>query len=894
MLEPETPPPWMDRKRVQYLALAVIVLFAAVLRLYDLKNLPAGLFCDEAAMGYNAYAIGTTGIDENGASWPLFIWSFGGYKNPTYIYPAALPIRFLGLDEFTTRLPAALYGTGTVVAIFFLGRALFTPWVGLFAAALLTICPWHLHFSRIAFELISFPFLFITGLTLLARYTQGRRTLPAAMFFFSLCLYAYAIAAVFVPLFLLGFSLLYVPTLLRRWGQTILALLVIAATVAPIGVFYYRHPQGTSYAQHTTWVRWDQPVRPQLETFRKNYLEFFSQSFLFQRGDPIARHAVRGNGFGELLPFFAPLILLGAALMAVWPDRFSKLLLWWLAVYPVGPSLMTEIPTATRSMIGAPAFCFLAAIAVAAVLRAAGWLLRWRPLALTVQTAAVAAGVVLYVAPQFQRYWHEYTVEYPKYSAPSAGGFQYGFRELISVMDPLRSQYKTLLISTTDGNQNQIFPMFYRHIDPREWIRSHDPGYLILDPAEYRRYSLDQGALYAVKRSDLDMFSDYTIKHTVVAPGGQEEFFIADIRQRKQYLTDWLVLGVFSNRNGQGVRRDFIDLQHIKREKYQGLIGDVIWRKMMPQFIRVDLNSLFAGADPASPGNPEYVCAYALETITAPAPQSAFLELSGSDDFAQVWLNGQMLTPGPMLLGGAAVRRPVDLARGSNLLVIKSCESIGSWYFTARITDAAGRDVPGLRADADLPREEAPAPVVVKPPGEAVQLVEGFASIVRFLHTDKRYADYRGGTESWWAYGRDTDGEVVWLSARLPEKRTSTLAFTASMGEEAGEGELWINGQYALTFNLGVSLPTNTWQRGAYQLSFVAKGMAGGNSGYFLLTVPAEAVTPGQPLEMRVTFAGGSGSTWFMMKNYADTITHEGLTPESVVADVRETWKSVR
>src|SRR2546427_598864 len=83
------------------------------------------------------------------------------------------------------------------------------------AGLFLALCPWHVHFSRIAFELISFPFLFVIGLTLLVRYTQGQRRLARAMFFLALCVYAYQVANLFLLLFMSGFSLLYLPDLLR-------------------------------------------------------------------------------------------------------------------------------------------------------------------------------------------------------------------------------------------------------------------------------------------------------------------------------------------------------------------------------------------------------------------------------------------------------------------------------------------------------------------------------------------------------------------------------------------------------------------------------------------------------------------------------------------------------
>src|SRR5215470_2327577 len=287
-----------DRRR-QWLACAAVVLLAAVLRIYDLGDVPAGLYCDEAGNGYNAYALGTAGIDENGIHWPLYVWSFGtAYKNPAFIYAAILPVKLLGLSEFSVRLTAALFGIATVAAMFCLARALFGPWVGCWAALFLALCPWHLHFSRIAFELIVFPFFFVVGAVLLVRFTQGRRTLPAALGFFAACVYAYAPAALFVPLFLLGFALLYLVDLLRHWRQLLLTVLVAAAVLAPAAVFFNRQSTtGTVYFRRTTFLEPAQPWRPQLERFADNYRQFFSPRFLVHEGDPIFRHAVRG--FGE-------------------------------------------------------------------------------------------------------------------------------------------------------------------------------------------------------------------------------------------------------------------------------------------------------------------------------------------------------------------------------------------------------------------------------------------------------------------------------------------------------------------------------------------------------------------------------------------------------------------
>lgn len=881
----------MQRPTVQRLSLLAVVILATVLRVYQLKDLPAGLFCDEAGLGFNAHTIANAGTDENGNHFPLFFWSFGvSYKNPVYIYAAAIPVKLLGLDEFSIRLTSALFGIGTVIGIFFLGRALFSPWVGLFSAVFLTLCPWHVHFSRIAFELISFPFLFVIGATFLVRFTQGQRRLARAMFFFGLCVYAYQIANLFVPLFLLGFGILYLPDLLRRWRESLLAFVVLAATLAPAGIFHYRHQQlSTQYFHNTTTLRPGEPIWPQAQRLILYYQEFFSRSFLLENGDPIGRHAVRG--FGELLPVSIPFAILGAIVALFRRERASKLVLWWLACYPVAASLMTEIPSASRGIIGAPAFCLLAGIGLAAALRGLGWLAHWRPLALTVQTAALAA-VGYLTTIEMTAYLHAYFVDYPKYSAPTYGGFQYGYRDVIQYMEGQRQNYDLLGLTAVEVNQPQVFPLFYNHPDPHQWNAHHDIGYMILDPAEYSRYSMNQRVLYALRPSDLDLFSDYTIKKSVVAPGGQTEFVIAEVRARKRFLTNWLVLGLFVNDNGEGVQKEFIDVNHLTKDRYRGSFADIYWRQINPQFVRVDLNRFFATADPRNPGNPEHVCAYAAMTVSSPTAQGAFLELSGSDDLMQAWLNGRSLTPFAIMLDVAPKRRPIELRAGDNLLVLKSCENVGGWDFTARITDADGTDLPNITPSSEFPANAVPAAAPAPPPGADVQLLDGFDSIITFKHTADARPEYRGTSLSWWAQLGDQPSELVWRTAPCPEKKRTVFAWTSSLSNESGEADLYVNGTYALTFAMNDAPGIKNWERGPYHMTFVSKASVAGNSGIALLDVPAEQITPGQPVELRVMPVRGKAEAWVMIQNYHDTIDHEHLTPELASETIRGVWQS--
>ncbi|MBI4516885.1 MAG: hypothetical protein HY699_13830 [Deltaproteobacteria bacterium] len=878
-------------RRTAKVALLAIVVLAGVLRVYNLRDLPAGLYCDEAGLGYNAYSLWQTGRDENGTRFPLFVWSFGvSYKNPVYIYSAIVPIALLGLDEFSLRLTSVAFGLGTIVAVFFLCRALFSVGVGLLAALLLALCPWHLHFSRIAFELISFPFLFTIGATLLVRYTQGRRTLPAAFFFFAACPYTYAISNLFVPLFVVGFGLLYLKDLLwQRWRQTLLALVVMLATVAPLIQFNLAHrAQTQQYFRNTTFLEPDMTAQEAGNRFVANYRQFFSNRFLFTEGDEIVRHAVRGHG--ELYPAFLPLLLLGGAVALLRRDRASKLILLWLVLYPCGASLMTEIPSASRGFIGVVPLCILAALGAGSVLWAIAWAIRYRPVALALQGAALAAGAYVLI-PQVQRYLHLYFNEYVRYSAPTYGGFQYGYRDMIRYMESERGNYAQLLMTATEVNQPQVFALFYRPLDPSQHHRGTDLGYTILDPAEVARYSLDRPVLYAVREPELRYFSDYTVKKRIVAPGGQTEFVIAEVRGRKTFLTRWLSLGLFDNAGQSGIRRDDITPADVHKGRFAGKYGDVYWRQIQQTYLRVDLNQFYSRNDRDHLGNPEYACAYNYTTVHSPQAQPAFLELMGSDDFMRIWLNGRLLTSEPLLLSERLKRRPVELQAGDNGLLLQSCETAGEWVFVARLTDAAGHDLPGVDGRAEFP----PAAAPVAPAKEErvdLQVVEGFDEIVRFPEAHATYTDYRGDSgEGWREYFRDEDGELVWRTAPCPARKTTVLVFTASLGEPAGTADLYVNGDYALSFDTDDRPGTHVAERGGYRLVFVSKQIIHGNSGVIYLTVPAAAIRPGEPLELRVAHSSGYPESWFLVKGRRDTAAFEKVTPARAAAVGRQEWQ---
>ena len=136
-------------------------MIAAFFRLYALGQVPHGMTWDEAAIGYNGYAVISTRRDEWLTRLPVSFRSFGDYKAPLAIYINGLFTYLLGSELFVVRLPFALSGIVAVLGFVLLTKELLSLLtvkqkqaqnLSLVAGFLITFSPWHLHYSRIGFE----------------------------------------------------------------------------------------------------------------------------------------------------------------------------------------------------------------------------------------------------------------------------------------------------------------------------------------------------------------------------------------------------------------------------------------------------------------------------------------------------------------------------------------------------------------------------------------------------------------------------------------------------------------------------------------------------------------------------------------------------------------------
>jgi 4-amino-4-deoxy-L-arabinose transferase-like glycosyltransferase len=172
--EPDVPDPiaspgapqWAKRPHLTTrLALVATVLVAAGLRLWNLGL--TGLNSDEAV--YAAQAAGIAGNPDLQPYFPVF-------RAHPMLFQTLLSVFFLdGVDDLTGRVLAALFGVATVVVVYLLGKLLYDRRVGLLAAALVALMPYHVVVSRQL--LLDAPMAFFATFALycVARYCTGQR-----------------------------------------------------------------------------------------------------------------------------------------------------------------------------------------------------------------------------------------------------------------------------------------------------------------------------------------------------------------------------------------------------------------------------------------------------------------------------------------------------------------------------------------------------------------------------------------------------------------------------------------------------------------------------------------------------------------------------------------------
>jgi 4-amino-4-deoxy-L-arabinose transferase-like glycosyltransferase len=345
-------------------ALALVLVLAAGLRLAGLGSLPPALHPDEAANAYEARCLLETGRSSAGELLPLVFPHHGvNWVEGAYVWLEAPALALAGDQvEAGARLPAALAGIAAVLATFFLGSELASRRVGLLAALTLAAEPWAVHFSRIGFGPAFEPALLAAGLALAVRALglpppgggRGGVGVAAAVgagVVLGLATLAYAPARLVVPV--LALALVLVRRAPWRLGVALMLpvggalLLILPFAVSPRGLHH-----------------WKDIASPTASDVVRGYVMHFSTRTLFS-GEVEQGFAAKGTPPLHWLE--GPFILLGIVFAARSEGR-ARFLVAWLLAFPLAGALTKPAPNLVRAIFGLPLFALLGAVGVSALL----------------------------------------------------------------------------------------------------------------------------------------------------------------------------------------------------------------------------------------------------------------------------------------------------------------------------------------------------------------------------------------------------------------------------------------------------------------------------------------------------------------------------------------------
>jgi outer membrane protein assembly factor BamB len=253
-------------------------------------------------------------------------WGSGGLllwigKPPLYMWLMALSYQFLGVTNFTSRLPSAVFGSLSLVLIFYLGKKLYNPSVGFLSALVLGTFTTFYEFARRAMTDVPFVFFIMASIYffVLSDKKDGSHKYAALSgLFFGLALMTKQLQALLIPIIIFVYLLatsrsvrfLFTKRFTLLWG---VALLVFAPWLA-----YMNASFGSQFWQsYFVFSVVSRTVTP-VEGHYGSYLYYFTN---FVSNENLV--------YVVLLPFAAALCLFNSAVKRVKQDT---LILLWIAV----------------------------------------------------------------------------------------------------------------------------------------------------------------------------------------------------------------------------------------------------------------------------------------------------------------------------------------------------------------------------------------------------------------------------------------------------------------------------------------------------------------------------------------------------------------------------------
>jgi len=440
----------MDRK-IGYV-LAAIVFVAAFFRLFGLDKSPPSANWDEASYGYNAYSLWKTGKDEFGSILPLSIRSFDDFKPPFYAYMTAPIVGLWGMNEITSRFTGALCGVLGVIMLFVVTKKLTrNNWIALLAAAMMSVEPWAVNLSRLAFEANLSLVFFLGAVYLLEKARSREKYYLPAIFLAVMSSFAYNSGKVY-----LGLVVLWAIWQLKKKVFNVKLLLGMGAILMPVVIAAVFGSSLARFSSTSIFKLWDGPKSAYVFAGEivNRYAAYYSPVNIFVRGTNEPNQSV--HGFGVFYAFEAVFFLVG--IYQVLRGRYGSQLRWWVLVSPIPAVLTWSWFSPVRIM---PYWTIVAMVNAIGAVHIFNSL---KPRLTKILLGGVWGGwwVLNIIWLSTTLLWY---VPYAEY-----GRWQWGFREAAEVIKPLLSQYDRV-IWESPHSQPYIFTLFYLNYPPEQYHR---------------------------------------------------------------------------------------------------------------------------------------------------------------------------------------------------------------------------------------------------------------------------------------------------------------------------------------------------------------------------------------------------------------------------------------
>lgn len=432
--------------------LFLLLSLAFLVRFFEIQKVPAAMFSDEVDIGVQARSFLETGKDYMGKLSPFYFRSYNSDRTPLPIYLVSLSTKIFQSPELQVRAPFALVGVVIVFLTFQIVKLLTKDqsaagWAGFISA----INPWQIQFSRMAFESIIALGTLMGSIWLFLLWLEKKNKyfIYGSIFSFGISVYSYRTMTLFSPLILVLMVIVFSKDFFKQSRQRLISLGLIFLSL--YGSFIFKtviHPNDQTRISQISifsdpsvavWVQRNREVDSGdlldstpgkkaikssyffhnklfswAESFKNNYLESLSTTFLFLSGDPNLRHSPDGGLM--LLPDLLGLTIGLAFIISNLRNNRKYLFLLFLLVLAPLPSCLTNDGGGGHH---ASRLLYLSAPLI--IVAGLGW-------SKMAKGTILKTGVLLAYFISFIFYYHHYLVHY---SIKSSRSFGYGYKEAI-------------------------------------------------------------------------------------------------------------------------------------------------------------------------------------------------------------------------------------------------------------------------------------------------------------------------------------------------------------------------------------------------------------------------------------------------------------------------------